>query len=128
MNVYTMKYNVRVGLTVIIVINLIFLKWMYSFSRTHKKFQCTKFPQPEDIIIDHEIWQVLTTPKGNYKMMNAYVDDRENRTIIRVLLAGPELDITKDNLYCQFWFDDSPDAAPFVVKATEYFFTWNIGD
>lgn len=122
-----MKYKKRLTWVFVIILILNFIVLWRIIDLRRKKFKCSNFPRDEEIPLDHEIWQTLTIPKGDYKIMNAYVDDRENETVVRVIMAGYELDYQNDHIYCQFWFEDSPNAVPFVQKATEYFFMWAEG-
>jgi hypothetical protein len=55
--------------------------------------------------------------------MTAYVDDLEDPKVVRVLLAGRELDFKSDEIYCQFWYEGK--LKPGVQKATEFFMIWN---
>lgn len=89
------------------------------------KVQCGRLPKEENITINNFIWQVLEIPKGFYKLMNAYLDERENKTIVRVsVIGGDQLDIKTDVIYCQFWFDEVPGTQPTVVKATQFIMMW----
>jgi hypothetical protein len=85
------------------------------------KSVCGRLPQEEHITIDNIIWQVLAIPKGFYMLMNAYLDERYNETLVRVSVIGKPIYIQNDEIYCQFWFDELPETQPTVVKATEYF-------
>jgi hypothetical protein len=85
---------------------------------------CGRWPQDQDITIDNVIWQVLSIPKGFYKLMNAYLDARQNQTIVRVSVIGDRLNIETDVIYCQFWFDDVSEAQPIVVEASQFVMIW----
>jgi hypothetical protein len=89
-----------------------------------EKVQCGRFPQKQHITVDNIIWQHLKIAKGFYKLMNAYLDERENRTIVRVSMIGDRLNVETDAIYCQFWFDELPEAQPIVVRATQFFMMW----
>jgi hypothetical protein len=122
-----MKVKKKVfGVFLCLVLQVFILKALWKSNKKNEFFSCSKFPRDEEIQIDHEIWQTLTIPKGDYKIMNAYVDNRDDETVVRVMMAGYELDYNSDHIYCQFWFEDSPNAVPFVQKATEYFMMWSI--
>jgi hypothetical protein len=86
---------------------------------------CGRFPFASDIIRDNEIWQELKIPGNNLKLLNAYFDDRGNETVVRVNVHSKELNITKDLIYCQFWFEDKKQ--PFVVKSIYYTYMWEYG-
>ena len=84
---------------------------------------CGKFPEGKDITIDNLIWQVYEHPKGFIKLLNAYMDMRQNLSIVRINTHSfSSLNTTTDSVYCQFWFDDS--SSPYVSKATEYLLVW----
>ena len=122
-----MKYFFKIALLfTILVVSVFFIYNSFKTKSTNEENKCGRLPGDNEIKYDNKVWQVLQIPKGNYKLMNAYVDDREN--ITRVLLIGPELDFSADFIYCQFWFDDSPDAMPFIQRATKFFLIWNEGE
>lgn len=83
---------------------------------------CGRYPSKDDIAIDNKIWQILEMPKGSLKLLNAYLDTRHNERIVRVNANGVKLDIKKDKIFCQFWFDESSD--PIVIKSSEYLLLW----
>lgn len=89
-----------------------------------QKEQCGKLPHEGNITIDNVIWQVLEIPKGFYKLMNAYLDERQDQKIVRVSVIGNRLNISEDAIYCQFWFDENPETQPNVVKATQFILMW----
>jgi hypothetical protein len=93
------------ALAVLILLNVVWLTF-YTFQPFGGKrlnyvrkseVTCGRWPQEQDITIDNIIWQVLSIPKGFYKLMNAYLDTRENKTIVRVSLIG---DFLKQNNRC----------------------------
>lgn len=89
---------------------------------------CGRFPQEEDVTVDNLIWQVLQLPKGFVKILNAYLDTRQNKTVVRINVNSVILS-KFDVFYCQFWFDDDLNketgkSNPTVVKATEVLLMW----
>lgn len=72
-------------------------------------------PTEEHITIDNEIWQVLETPNGFVKLLNAYLDTRQNRTVVRVNVNS--VPINASMILCQFWFDEK--SAPLIVQPSE---------
>jgi hypothetical protein len=79
---------------------------------------CGRFPREENILIDNVIWQVLETSFGFVYLLNAYLDTRWNKSIVRINAISPQLDIKNHKLYCQFWFDEK--SQPMVMEASEY--------
>jgi hypothetical protein len=89
---------------------------------------CGRLPQKKHITIDKLYWQVFnSTSKGLYKLMNAYLDTREQLMIVRVSVIGDDLANTTDSIFCQFWFDDLPESQPVVLKATQVLLMWARG-
>jgi hypothetical protein len=84
---------------------------------------CGRFPSEQDITLDNTIWQVLEISRGFVKLMNAYLDERQNQTVVRINANSIPLNISQDNIYCQFWFDD--ETQPLIVKASEYALMWS---
>lgn len=87
---------------------------------------CGRYPRQEDIFTDNLIWQVLQTPSGFTYLLNAYLDARWNKTIVRVNAISRPLNITTQKLFCQFWFDEK--SPPAVIEASEYQKTFLCGD
>lgn len=76
-----------------------------------------RFPEEKDLFIDKFIWQVLNTSHGHLKFLNAYLDTRPNRTVVRINSNGPKFYLNEQKVFCQFWFDG--ETAPQIVQATE---------
>jgi hypothetical protein len=89
------------------------------------KQACGRLPQQQNIVIDNRIWQVFQLKNESYKLYSAYFDDRQGKTVVRVSMLGRELVKATDRIFCQLWFNESPDAAPFVVVASEYVKLWH---
>lgn len=83
-----------------------------------KRESCGRYPQQEHIFTDNIIWQVLETPHGFIYLLNAYLDTRWNKTVVKVNLNSNPLNKTTHKLFCQFWFDEG--SQPVVVQATEF--------
>ena len=86
---------------------------------------CGRFPVDSDIIHDNEFWQILEMPNGFIKLFNAYLDERANKTVVRVNVHSHKLNISRDVIYCQFWFEDKRQ--PFVVRALNFTLLWADG-
>lgn len=84
---------------------------------------CSRYPRDEDIFTDNLIWQVFELPRGFIRLLNAYLDDRNNHTIVRINASGMKLDLKKDKIFCQFWFENTEE--PYVVQASEYLLMWD---
>jgi hypothetical protein len=84
--------------------------------------QCGRFVPFNEVPVDNEIWQLLELPNGFVKLLNAYLDTRENKKLVRINVVGIHIDIKTDPIYCQFWFDD--ESAPYVVQPDEYMWLW----
>lgn len=114
-----------VGSASVVICFLIFSLDQFENERSIKLKSCFRIPQESEIFIDNLIWQVLETRLGFLKLYNAYLDTRWNETVVRVNSNGPKMNITEDQLYCQFFFDD--ETSPSVVKASEYLILWSKG-
>lgn len=82
---------------------------------------CGKFLEDDKIIRDNIFWQVLKSKKRSIKLFNAYLDVRMQTPVVRVTLLTSQMDLSKDTIYCQFWFGETSN--PRVVKANEIFLT-----
>lgn len=101
----------------------VFDRLLYSNPPTNlKETTCGRYPHETDILVDNIIWQVLDAPYGFVYLLNAYLDQRWNRTIIRINIISPEIDIATQKLYCQFWYDEN--LPPIVIEATEFQSLW----
>lgn len=103
---------------------LIFYETCYDFSVDPEPISCGRYPGEKDVIIDNLVWQTLSLPNASSILFNAYLDDRENKTIVRVMLMSKGLNISTDEIYCQFWLDDDSKQTPIVVKATKFVKIW----
>jgi hypothetical protein len=93
-----------------------------SLDANNKTEACGRFPREEDITVDNEIWQVLETSKGFVKLLNAYLDERQNKSVVRINVNSMKLN-ESDVFYCQFWFNDS--SKPTVVETSEVLLMWS---
>lgn len=83
---------------------------------------CGRFPEKEHITVDNTIWQLMELPKGFVRILNAYLDTRQNNSVVRLNVHSVHLN-ESDVFYCQFWFDDVTE--PTVVQATEVLGMWS---
>lgn len=93
--------------------------------RISLELQCGRYPDEQDILIDNVVWQVLEMPKGFVKLLNAYLDMRRNKSIVRINANGIHLNMSRDTIYCQFWFEK--ESRPVIVKSTEFFMMYYWG-
>jgi hypothetical protein len=88
-----------------------------------EEMTCGRFPKEANIKIDNQIWQVMELSfRGSVKILNAYLDEREYESVVRVNVISPRLEIKEDQIYCQFW--DGENSQPFIVKPTDYKILW----
>ena len=66
--------------------------------------------------LDNVIWQVMWHPKGDVKILNAYLDLRQNKSVVRINVSSVPLN-NSDVVYCQFWYNDRHE--PTVVRAVD---------
>jgi hypothetical protein len=92
------------------------------------KIGCGRYPEEQHILIDNVVWQALELPNGFVKLLNAYLDTRHNKSVVRINVNGIELKNESDTIFCQFWFDGSTH--PYVVKpsAIDLMWEWGYGD
>ena len=93
-----------------------------SHPRSSRKTTCGRYPHEADILVDNIIWQVLEAQFGFVHLLNAYLDQRWNQTIVRVNVISPEIDVTTQKFYCQLWYDEK--LPPSIVEATEFQSLW----
>ena len=67
-------------------------------------------------MIDNVIWQVMEHPKGYVKILNAYLDQRQRKSVVRINVSSIPLN-NSDVVYCQFWHDNAHE--PTVVRAVD---------
>jgi hypothetical protein len=83
--------------------------------------KCENLRKPVDVLVDNVVWQVLETAEGRVNLLNAYLDERFGRTVVRINANGPNINKTYDNIYCQFWFQDEK---PLIMKVSKYRSLW----
>lgn len=83
---------------------------------------CGRYPEKENINFDNQIWQILKLSNGVVKILNAYLDTRQNQSIVRFNVNSFDIKIRRDKIFCQFWFERS--SQPIVTIATEYILMW----
>lgn len=91
---------------------------LYVILYTIVKPKCGCFPSEKDILIDNVMWQILELEVGFLKLLNAYYDSRWNGTFVKINVNGPEINIQKHKIFCQFWIDEG--VGPIVVEASKY--------
>lgn len=98
--------------------HLIVVNFPITFLSVSRDIKCGRFPDENNLVYDNAIWQTLKTVRGSVKLLNAYLDTRENNAAIRVNGNAESLDITIDTIHCQFW--DETSKIMYVVKATAF--------
>lgn len=89
---------------------------------TSQKKACGHFPKAEEIITDN-IWQVLETSEGKFHLLNAYLETRFDKTEVLINVNGPNVNVSYNKLYCQFWYE-SEARNPLIVQVSEYRSLW----
>jgi hypothetical protein len=85
---------------------------------------CGRFPTEAQITVDNLFWQILELPKGFVNILNAYVDLRQNKSVVRVNVISFELNVNvTDVIHCQMWFGE--EKSPKVVRAREVLLIWS---
>lgn len=102
-----------------LVISAVVVGLIYIRSNKSPATTCGKFPEKKNIFVDNIIWQVLQTSFGFVYILNAYIDTRFNKTLVKLNVNAPLLDIKTHKFFCQFWFDDDTSQL-LVVEATDY--------
>jgi hypothetical protein len=85
------------------------------------EFECDSLRKPREIFVDNVIWQVMETSRGRVSLLNAYLDTRFNRNVVRINALGPNFNETFSNIRCQFWFDDGKVK---IVRVNEFISLW----
>ena len=99
--------------------------YIFIFNPKSEKIKqiCGRFPEEKHIMIDNVVWQVLELPeRGFVKILNAYLDQRQNQTVVRINVNSPPLENQEDILYCQFWFANN--LQPYIVKTSNIRTLW----
>jgi hypothetical protein len=77
---------------------------------------CGRFPTEQHITIDNVIWQVAEHPRGLVKILNAYLDLRQQKSVVRINVNSIALN-NSDIFHCQFWDENGNQLS--VVRSTE---------
>jgi hypothetical protein len=99
--------------------------YIFNFNPKSEKSDqiCGRFPKEKHIMTDNVVWQVLELPnKGFMKIMNAYLDQRQNQSVVRINVNSPFLENQKDSFNCQFWFANS--SQPYIVGVSNIRTLW----
>ena len=108
-----LKLKVKFFLLVLaVIVSISFMNFYSSVDTT----SCGRFPSEGDIMVDNVIWQVMGHPKGDVKILNAYLDLRQNKSVVRINVSSVPLN-NSDVVYCQFWYNDRHE--PTVVRAVD---------
>jgi hypothetical protein len=82
---------------------------------------CGRYPSYEHVTVDNLYWQVLSHSKGLVSILNAYLDTRQNKSVVRINVISKYVN-NSDTFFCQFWFKDSK--IPSIAKATDVLLMW----
>ena len=82
---------------------------------------CGNYPKSEDVTVDNIYWQILEHSRGFVGIFNAYLDLRQNRSVVRINVNSKILN-ESHSFYCQFWHNEHQP--PLVVKASEVLLIW----
>ena len=122
-----MKFKVAFIFYFVTVVTLYFICFTI-FEKIAKDFLkveenvCSQFPQEKDLLIDSEVWQVFDTINGSVKLINAFLDERWNLSVVRINSNGPVQNLTRDKIYCQYFFENQSHAI--TVEASEIQSLW----
>lgn len=84
-------------------------------------FQCDVYPKIfSSYPVENELWQVLETSNGTFKMFNAYYDTRKQSEIIILSFINVVNPTVKT--YCQVWYEGVDK--PIIVPAHKYQVIW----
>ena len=126
MGTFRRKLLVLVVLTVTIIFIII-----HTYGQSHElpiqgEKNCSRLPDENEISFDNVIWQNFKTKFGaenvTLKLLNAYVDQRWNNSVVRISTIGKIANLTADPIYCQYWFEN--ENRPSVVEASEIQSLW----
>lgn len=110
---------------ILVLVVAVSIFYIYIFNPKNEKIKqiCGRFPEEKHIMTDNVVWQVLEIPKkGFVKILNAYLDQRQNKTVVRINVNSPPLENQKDIFYCQFWFVNN--SQPYIVRTSNIRTLW----
>jgi hypothetical protein len=85
---------------------------------------CGRYPTEAQITVDNLFWQILELPKGFVNILNAYVDQRQNKSVVRVNVISFEFNVNETNvIHCQMWFGE--EKSPKIVRVSEVLLIWS---
>lgn len=92
----------------------------------HKKIvrtvtSCGRYPKSEDVTVDNIFWQVLEHSRGFVGIFNAYLDLRQNRSVVQINVNSLVLN-ESHSFHCQFWYNEKDP--PTIVKPTKVLLMW----
>ena len=113
---------ILIYVTIYVMLSTIFVPSPGFTKQSTISNKCGRFPEEKDIFIDNIVWQVLDTPIGFIKLLNAYVDDRWNKTEVIINANGPKMYPKPISFYCQFWYSNSDE--PIIVNTSTVQSLW----
>lgn len=97
------------------------IRFIKSIVQKEVIFKCGRFPKDEIVVTDNIFWQILETSNNFINIFNAYLDLRQNKSVVRIIANSRQINNT-DNFHCQFWVDEYTE--PQIVKVSEVLLMW----
>jgi hypothetical protein len=83
---------------------------------------CGRYPTEDQILTDNIYWQVLEYHGGMVRILNAYLDLRQNKSVVRLNVNSRVLE-SSTVFHCQFWYNDA--GPPVIVEAANVLLMWS---
>jgi hypothetical protein len=83
---------------------------------------CGRYPTEDRILSDNVHWQVLEFSGGFIRILNAYLDLRQNKSVVRLNVNSKVLE-SSTIFHCQFWYNE--DDPPVIVETTKVLLMWS---
>jgi hypothetical protein len=116
-----MTRRLKLSVLLKIILGIFVLVYLKSDEKDSRPLTCGRYPRKSEISYDNEVWQLLETSNGSVFLLNAYLDERWERKVVKINAIAPELS-KNERFFCQFWLDEA--TAPFVTETTEFQTQW----